>query len=362
MSSKKTYRVAGFFAGILNTFSYVLLIIGISLGLSTFGILVANDVLALVKDGGAVTVNLKQESNPKDVGLLLQEMDAIEYPWAFELFSALKHVESYDAGTFVLDRSMDYNQMITALRDDHVEAAVVRVTIPEGYNLRDICALLVEKNVVKEDAFWEVANNYDFAHYMLKDVPMVDNRLEGYLFPDTYDFYANNEKVNAEAHAVDVINKMLNNFVNKYTKAMRNLTEARGMTIADVVKVASLVEKEAKLNSERTTIAGVIYNRLGSDNFPFLQIDASILYATGHKDQLTAEDLQIDSPYNLHTNSGLPPTAICNPGVACMMAAIQPENHKYYYYVAKPDGSHLFNRNLDGHNKDKADIAAGKYD
>ncbi len=362
MASKKTYRVAGFFAGILNTISYVLLIVGISLILSTFGILVANDVLALVKDGGEVQVELKEESTPEAVGLLLQEKDAIAYPWAFELFSQLKHVDTFEPGSFKLDRSMDYNQMISALKDHEVEAAVVRVTIPEGYNLKDICALLVEKNVVREDAFWQVANNYDFAHYMLKDVPMVENRLEGYLFPDTYDFYANNDKVNDEAHAVDVINKMLNNFVNKYTKAMRNLTEAKGMTIADVVKVASLVEKEAKLSSERTTIAGVIYNRLNSSNFPFLQIDASILYAVGHKDKLTAEDLQIDSPYNLHTNSGLPPTAICNPGVACMMAAIQPENHKYYYYVAKPDGSHLFNRNLDGHNKDKADIAAGKYD
>ncbi len=362
MASKKTYRVAGFFAGILNTVSYVLLIVGISLIISTFGILVANDVLALVKDGGEVQVELTAESTPKQVGELLLEKEAIGYPWAFELFSKLKHVETFEPGSFKLDRSMDYNQMIAALRDDHVEATVVRVTIPEGYNLKDICALLVEKNVVKEDAFWQVANNYDFAHYMLADVPMVENRLEGYLFPDTYDFYANSEKVNAEAHAVDVINKMLNNFVNKYTKAMRNLTEAKGMTIADVVKVASLVEKEAKMDGERTTIAGVIYNRLNSDNFPYLQIDASILYATGHKEQLTAEDLQIDSPYNLHTNSGLPPTAICNPGVACMMAAIQPENHKYYYYVAKPDGSHLFNRNLDGHNKDKADIAAGKYD
>ena len=362
MASKKTYRVAGFFAGILNTISYVLLIVGLSLAISAFGIMVANDVLALVKDGGELTVELTGETTPAEVGELLLEKEAIGYPWAFELFSKLKHVESFEEGTYHLDRSMDYNQMIAALRSDETTVSVVRVTIPEGYTLKDICALLVEKNVVKEKAFWQVANNYDFAHYMLKDVPMVENRLEGYLFPDTYDFYANSDKVNDEAHAVDVINKMLNNFVNKYTKAMKNLTEANGMTIADVVKVASLIEKEAKMSGERTTIAGVIYNRLESDNFPYLQIDASILYVTGHKEALTAEDLAMDTPYNLYTNSGLPPTAICNPGVACMMAAIQPENHKYYYYVAKPDGSHLFAKNLDGHNKNVADVAAGKYD
>ncbi len=362
MASKNNRRAVGFLAGVLNTVAYVLLIVGISMGIATYAILVANDTLALVKDGEELTIELETESTPAQVGELLKEQGAIEYPWAFRLFSKLKHVESFEAGRFTLDSSMDYNQMISALRNQDSDVAVVRVTIPEGYTLKDICALLVEKNVVKEEAFWQVANNYDFAHYMLEDVPMVENRLEGYLFPDTYDFYANNDNVNDEAHAVDVINKMLNNFVNKYTKAMRNLTEAGGMTIADVVKVASLIEKEARKDDERTTISGVIYNRLNSSSFPCLQIDAALLYVTGHKEALTAEDLTIDSPYNLYLYEGLPPTAICNPGVACMMAAIQPENHKYYYYVAKPDGSHLFAKTLDAHNKNVADVAAGKYD
>lgn len=361
MASKKSNRVGSALAGMLNTVSYILLIVGISLIISTFCIVVANDVLALVKDGGEVTLELTEDSTPSEVGKLLKEKSAISYPWAFRLFSKLKHVESYEAGSYTLDRSMDYNQMITALKNSESVAAVVRVTIPEGYTMKEICALLVEKNVVREEAFWKVANNYEFAHFMLKDVPMVENRLEGYLFPDTYEFYANSDHVDDEAHAVDVINKMLNNFVKKYTKAMRNLTEANGMTIADVVKVASLVEKEAKMSDERTTIAGVIYNRLESSSFPFLQIDASILYVTGHKEALTAEDLQIDSPYNLYKFQGLPPTAICNPGVSCMMAAIQPENHKYYYYVAKPDGSHIFSRTQKEHERAVADVAAGKY-
>ena len=361
MASKKSNRVGSALAGMLNTVSYILLIVGISLIISTFCIVVANDVLALVKDGGEVTLELTEDSTPSEVGKLLKEKSAISYPWAFRLFSKLKHVESYEAGSYTLDRSMDYNQMIAALKNSESVASVVRVTIPEGYTMKEICALLVEKNVVREEAFWKVANNYEFAHFMLKDVPMVENRLEGYLFPDTYEFYANSDHVDDEAHAVDVINKMLNNFVKKYTKAMRNLTEANGMTIADVVKVASLVEKEAKMSDERTTIAGVIYNRLESSSFPFLQIDASILYVTGHKEALTAEDLQIDSPYNLYKSQGLPPTAICNPGVSCMMAAIQPENHKYYYYVAKPDGSHIFSRTQKEHERAVADVAAGKY-
>jgi len=213
MASKKPRRIWSILAGMMNTVSYILLIVGLSLIISTFGILVANDVLALIKDGGELTVELKEKTSPADVANLLQEKEAIEYPWAFELFSMLKKVETFPAGTFTIDTSMDYNQMISALQKTGTSLAVVRVTIPEGYNLKDICALLVEKNVVKEDAFWEVANNYDFAHDMLKDVPMEENRLEGYLFPDTYDFYANSDKIDDEDHAVDVINKMLNNFV-----------------------------------------------------------------------------------------------------------------------------------------------------
>lgn len=364
MATKKN-RGAHIVAGAMNTVSYILLIVGLSLMISTVGLLWANDVLALVKEEKPVTLRLTEETASADVAEQLKEEGVIQYAFLFKLMTGFKKADSFDPGTYEVNSNMDYGQLINTLQATKSTRSVVTVTIPEGYSLKEICALLVEKDVVREDVFWDVVNNYDFAHFMLEDVPMVENRLEGYLFPDTYNFYTNYEKPDAardKAHTVDVVNKMLNNFVKKYTKAMRNLTEARGMTIADVVKVASLIEKEAKLSEERTTISGVIYNRLESSSFPYLQIDASILYVTGHKEALTAEDLTIDSPYNLYTHEGLPPTAICNPGVACMMAAIQPENHKYYYYVAKPDGGHLFAKNKDAHNRNIADIAAGKYD
>ena len=350
MASKQTKK-GGALAGFLNTVSYILLILGVSLILSTFAILVSNDVLALVKEDNPVILTLTEDTASGQVASRLKQEGVIQYPWVFRLLTSLKKVDSFDAGTYELNSDMDYGQLISALRGSGEQRTVVRVTIPEGYTLQDICDLLVEKKVLTAEKFWETANTYPFSHAMLADVPMVDNRLEGYLFPDTYDFYVGD-------NAVNVINKMLNNFVNKYTKAMRNLTEANGLTIAEVVKVASLVEKEAKLADERTTIAGVIYNRLNSSSFLYLQIDATIMYATGHKDALTADDLKIDSPYNTYTHEGLPPTAICNPGVSCLMAAIQPEKTRYYYYVADTDGSHIFSRTLDEHNRAVAKVAA----
>lgn len=350
MASKQTKK-GGTLAGFLNTVSYILLILGVSLILSTFAILVSNDVLALVKEDNPVILTLTEDTVSGQVASRLKQEGVIQYPWVFRLLTSLKKVDSFDAGTYELNSDMDYGQLISALRGSGEQRTVVRVTIPEGYTLQDICDLLVEKKVLTAEKFWETANTYPFSHAMLADVPMVDNRLEGYLFPDTYDFYVGD-------NAVNVINKMLNNFVKKYTKAMRNLTEANGLTIAEVVKVASLVEKEAKMADERTTIAGVIYNRLNSSSFPYLQIDATIMYATGHKDALTADDLKIDSPYNTYTHEGLPPTAICNPGVSCLMAAIQPEKTRYYYYVADTDGSHIFSRTLDEHNRAVDKVAA----
>ena len=124
---------------------------------------------------------------------------------------------------------------------------------------------------------------------------------------------------------------------------------------AIVVIMASLVEKEAKLATERATISGVIYNRLKNKaNFPYLQIDATVLYALNKTDALTEEDLKVESPYNTYVTEGLPPTAICSPGVSCLLAAILPEEHRYYYYVvdinSEIKGQHIFSKTLAEHN------------
>jgi UPF0755 protein len=224
----------------------------------------------------------------------------------------------------------------------------VSVTIPEGYNMRQIAQLLQDSRVCSAEAFIKTCNTYPFKHTFLQDIPMIENRLEGYLFPDTYEFYVNESPVQAA-------NKMLNNFDRRYTTEMREHTEKAGLTIHEVVIMASLVEKEAKLATERATISGVIYNRLKNKaNFPYLQIDATVLYALNKTDALTEEDLKVESPYNTYVTEGLPPTAICSPGVSCLLAAILPEEHRYYYYVvdinSEIKGQHIFSKTLAEHN------------
>ena len=347
---KKKRSAAGVLGG---TLSYILMVLGVSFILSTIAILVANDMFALVKDDNTVMLEFDEDLTPSEMGAVLQENGLIKYRWIFTLFANLKDVDTFSSGRFQLSASMDYGQMISTLQRESTYQETVDVTIPEGYTIAQIAELMEKARVCGSEDFIETANTYDFAHEMLQDVPMVENRLEGYLFPDTYEFYVNDRPVS-------VINKMLNNFVDKYTEEMIALTEEKGMTIAEVVNIASLVERECMVADEQTMISGVIHNRLNnSDEYPYLDIDASLLYAIGHKEELTAEDLQTDTPYNTRMYPGLPPTAICNPGISAMLAALQPAEHDYYYYVANPQtGEHVFSRTLEEHNQAVAEMRA----
>jgi len=336
-NGSRSFRVA------MNTFSYVILIVGISLILATFIILVSNDMFALVKEDRQITLELTGETSTGDVAKMLRENELIRYSWAFSLFAKMKNNDNFPAGKYALNSNMDYGQMIDTFNRVTSYADIIKLTIPEGYTLAQIAKLLEDNLVCSAKEFTETANTYPFAHEVLKDVPIKENRLEGYLFPDTYEFYKN-EKPKY------VLNKMLNNFENRYTDEMRTMTSEAGMSVAEVVNIASLIEKEAKLDEDRTMISGVIHNRLDSTSLRKLQVDAALLYVVGHKEALTNEDLALDSPYNTYLYEGLPPTAICNPGIKSLLAAISPKKHKYYYYVVNPEtGGHVFSKTAEEH-------------
>jgi UPF0755 protein len=191
--------------------------------------------------------------------------------------------------------------------------------------------------------------------------------LEGYLFPNTYDFYENDDPER-------VLRKLLNAFDANFTESMRNdlaklndlledkmrshgfgkdYIESHKFTIREVVIVASMIEKETANNVESFTISSVIYNRLcNAGKYPFLNIDATLVYALDGKSELTAEDKKIDSPYNTYTKKGLIPGPISNPSQNSLAAALEPEDTGYYYYAFNPaTGEHHFTTNYDDHRK-----------
>ncbi|MDY3618885.1 endolytic transglycosylase MltG [Agathobaculum sp.] len=339
--------------GCAGTVVYVIAVLGISIVLSLVAIFLANDVFAFVADDAPVEIVVPENTDIASLSKQLDDAGVLHYGSVFKLYISLSGKnDSVLAGTYKLNPNMDYAQIARALVNSET-TETVKVTIPEGYTVAQIKELLLNEHVCTEKAADEALNEYSFKHEYLKDeLPAKEGWLEGYLFPDTYEVYANN-------NAVDAINKMLNNFDEKYDDEIKSGAEQLGRSMHEIVTIASLIEREAQHDDEYAKIAGVIYNRLSNaGQFPFLQVDASVLYGLGRTSgELSQADLDKDTPYNLYTQQGLPPGPICNPGYKSLYAASHPEEHNYFYYVAMPDGSHLFANSNDEHEMNKVTAA-----
>lgn len=319
----------------------------------------ADDVLALTKLDRTVTFTVSEGESIASVAGRLKEEGLVEYEWLFKFYCWFSHAErKIEPGTYELNNLYDYHALVNGMIATSTDRATVTVTVPEGYECKDIFQLLAENGVCTVDELEQTAANYQFDYAFLRGLEYGSKtRLEGYLFPDTYEFYVNDKPEN-------VIDKFLRNFDNKLTDQMyedvaalndrlREKMQASGftdteianaeLTMHDVIIVASLVEKETAKTSESATIASVIYNRLCSKLYPCLQIDATIQYALGErKEVLSDADKYVISPYNTYTNAGLPAGPIANPGINSIRAALYPADTDYYFYALGTNGVHHF--------------------
>ena len=279
-------------SGCMGGFMYFIFILGISIILASLGWLAACDVLALNKAPQTTTIVVPENYDIDDVIDDLKKGGIIEYKLLFKIFTMIAD-EKIEPGTYQLRTDYDYRAIVSKMQQD-AEVEIAEVTIPEGKTLGQTFQLLEYNGICSAKDLWEAAANYDFDYDFLDPDTLGDkNRLEGYLFPDTYEFYTRSKPET-------VIKKFLNNFEVRVTEEMYNQAEQMGMTMKEIITVASLIEMEAGSNEERATIASVIYNRLNSD-FGLLQIDATIQYILGErKEKLTEEDTRIDNPYNTY--------------------------------------------------------------
>ena len=275
----------------------------------------------------------------------LKDAGLIEYKWLFTFFCRLSHADTkVSPGEYQLRSSYDYRALIQHMTPNSSGALTVKVTFPEGLNMRQIFQLLEENDVAGYDELMEAAADYKFNYDFLEGVEEGEaSRLEGYLFPDTYEFYVNMQ-------ASSAINKFLQTFYYNFDEDMQRLLQSSGRDIRDVVIVASMIEKEAANDEERALIASVIYNRLET-GMP-LGIDSTILYVhPEHEGAPTAEMLSEDSPYNTRDRLGLPPTPICSPGLPSIRAALSPASSNYFYYALDTEtGAHRFFNNINDFN------------
>lgn len=350
---KRRRRGMGFGGAIL----YVVLVIGTSALLAGIGWLAAGDVLALNKTPLEAAVTLEEslftvtevkqedgsvkEVRTADMGAVadkLKDAGLIDYPIVFRLFSLVtKGGNKLAPGTYTLNTDMDYRAIISSMGPRSATRATVEIVIPEGFTAMQIFQRLEEHGVCSVEELMDVAANYDFKFSFLHDViPLGDyRRLEGYLFPDTYLFYENDDPLN-------VLNKLILRFDEKFTDTMRQKVADSGHTMREIVIIASLIEKETT-GADQTAISEVIWNRLSSENYPKLQIDATVQYILPErKEYLSNEDTAIDDPYNTYVYPGLPAGAICNPGESSIRAAMNPDGSGYYFYALGDDKEHHF--------------------
>ncbi len=290
-------------------------------------------------------IEVPQGSSVGDIADILKENYVISNKWSFiakTITSGSRGKLKY--GEFNFSPKMSYSEVIDTLCNAAKTRETVTITIPEGYSVEMLVNKITGAGIATVSEFEEALKkdyNYDFLQsaQISQDV---NYRLQGFLFPSTYEFYKT-------ATAEDIINIMLGEFEKQY----KTLTDGYD-NIEDIITKASLIEREAKLDGERATIAGVIENRIKAD-MP-LQIDATVVYAISgglyDVEKVYYKDLEVVSPYNTYKNKGLPIGPICNPGLKSIKAALEPQQHEYLYYhtdTEKNDGSHIFTKTFEEH-------------
>ena len=338
---KKKHRLGwlGYLAGVIVA----------SFLLAGIGWLAVNDVCALNKAPLTATIEVESGDSVGAVAGKLKKAGLINSKLLFMITSPVFHASRYiQPGVYELNTDMDFNCLIKSMQPTGGVAATVTVTIPEGYTVEQIIRLLAENDVSDAAALEESAKNHVFDKFDFVDNENLGSvsRLEGYLFPDTYEFYV-------KESADSALSRLLANFQTRIVDDpdLAPLIANSSYSLKQIVIMASLIEKETD-GTDRTLISSVIHNRLENvgETAHLLQIDASLVYAAGR--EITQDDYQtLDSPYNLYTHQGLPPTAIANAGKASIQAAVQPDKTNYYFYVLNPDTQrHVFSRTLSEHN------------
>jgi UPF0755 protein len=291
-------------------------------------------------EGDPVVVRVPPGADAGQVAELLYRHGLIRSRLAFRVRARWRGLAGkLQAGEYRLRPAEGVDRLLDRLASGDVVR--YRVTIPEGYTAVQIADLLHRLGLVDRGAFLREVRNAP-AHRIPEMEGDDPSSLEGYLFPDTYEFPRG-------LPARAVVATMVARFRDA-TRDLWALPRPLGLSPHEVVTVASLVEREARHDGERARIAGVLYNRLRR-GMP-LQVDATVLYALGrHKDRVLYADLEVPSPYNTYRRPGLPPGPIASPGLRSLRAALQPEQHDFLYYVARPDGTHVFSRTLAEHER-----------
>ena len=287
-------------------------------------------------DGQPTVVYIRPKTSVQEIAQILREAGVIHSPWAFLAMAYLQgSLTRLQAGEYEFAPGMSVLEVLRRLETGRV--LTHQITIPEGFTALDIAQLLGGERLADVGRFMELVKDAKFAGSLGLPVPS----LEGYLFPDTYRFSRGMSED-------DILRIMVSRFREVLPADLETQAERQNLDTHGVITLASIIEKEAKLDRERPLVSAVFYNRLRR-NMP-LQSDPTAIYgAEDSRRRVTVLDLQRKTPYNTYLKAGLPPGPIASPGLASILAALNPARVDFLYFVAKNDGSHFFSRTLDEH-------------
>lgn len=292
-----------------------------------------------------INLDIPSGSSTKDIGEILQKNNLIRNKWIFLLKVKTSETENtLKAGNYDLSKSMDLEEIVIALTKGGKSGNTITFTIPEGYEIKDIAEKLDREGLINLNKFLFLVSDkenfegeFNFLKYLDKG-----QSLEGFLFPSTYEVY--------ESHSEeDIIRKMLQGFSKTYKEDIEKTLKNMDFDLNEIITLASIIEREAKLDEERATISGVFHNRLKIGMR--LQSCATVQYILGErKERLTDEETSINSPFNTYVKEGLPPFPIASPGKRSLIAAVNPDDVDYLFFrLTDKDGSHTFTKTYEEH-------------
>lgn len=337
--------------GVGSTYLFFIIVIAVSVVVSIYAIFCMNDILAITKTKSNVTVSYSQEIESSNEAIdMLHKKGLIRCKNFCKFFVKLRDSVittsrlggPYEPGMYYLNGKMGLEGMLITLKGNTVSSETVTLTFPEGYTVPEIINKLSDNDVCDKAALISVIQSTDFSYSLVTDLKANDNvpyRLEGFMFPDTYEFYINES-------ASSVVRKFLENGENKFTEEYKTRASEMNYSIYEIMTVASIVEKEAANDDQKRTIAAIIYNRLEDKaNFPTLGCLSTSDYITNKvapnlssTSSHTAEYyLSYYNTNNTSTVVGLPAGPICNPGTESIYAALYPEstNDKFFFHDTK---------------------------
>lgn len=360
---RRSMRRYTFVKGLLITCVCMIFISIISLTASTIALSVINDILVIDSDSEySVTVEVPEGADYSQVFSLLVDKGLVKQPFLTDFFCRFRDYDTveYLPGTYFLESDVGVEKLLESMMANNDYAKdTIRLTFPEGWTVAEIFEKIEKYEVCEAEKLYANLSLVGEQYGFISDITSLDGRYlkaEGYLFPDTYDFYIGE-------NASSVVDKLFANFNSRWTSEYNARVEELGMTIDEIIIIASIIQAEAKDGSQMADISSVIHNRLNdSATYPTIDMNSTKDYITALKDYGLFTDvyysLYLDK-YNTYSQTGLPPGPICNPGETAIAAALYPNDTKYYFFCHDADGEIYLAETVDEHNENTSKVLYG---